>query len=237
MNLNTPLLRGHLIRRYKRFLMDLQLEDGSELTVHCANTGSMEGCLEPEALVLASLAKNPKRKLSHTAEWIQLSSGWVGINTHRSNGLVEEALGQRRIPELSAYTQIKREVPYGQGSRIDLLLSGEGLPDCYVEVKNTTWPTPDGGVGFPDSPTERGRKHLRELMEVARHGDRAVCFFLVNREDGEFFRPAHERDPDFAHTLCAAHRAGVELLAYKVNLDPPSVSIGARIECRLEKCP
>lgn len=234
MNIDQPIVRGQLIQRYKRFLMDLRLEDGTVLTVHCPNTGSMEGCLETGAVVLASQAENPRRKLSHTAEWIQLSSGWVGINTHRSNGLVEEALRQRSIPELAAYTKVQREVRYGEGSRVDLLLSGEGLPPCYVEVKNTTWPTPDGGVGFPDSPTERGRKHLRELAEVARRGERAVCFFLVNREDGGFFRPAVERDPNFARALAESRRAGVEFLAYRVRFDPPIVSISERIECRLE---
>ncbi len=161
MIVESPIVEGRLIRRYKRFLMDLQLEDGSVLTVHCPNSGSMEGCLEQGARVLASRSDNPKRKLSCTAEWIHLKSGWVGINTHRANRIVEEALRLGRVPSLAGYGNVRPEVPYDGNSRVDFLLTESGLPPCYVEVKNTTWPSPDGGHRLS------GRRH-RERAETSR---------------------------------------------------------------------
>lgn len=226
MTITEPIIYGNLVRRYARFLMDLSLPDGSVVTVHCPNSGSMEGCLLEGALVLASKAANPTRRCRYTAEYIRLPTGWVGINTHRTNLLVGEALRARTVPELAAYTEVRAEVAYGQHSRVDFLLSGPGLPPCYVEVKNTTWPTPDGGIGFPDSVTERGLKHLKELVRVKNEGARAVMFYLVNREDGTFFRPAHEKDAAYARGLQQAVKAGVEVLARRAVFDLPSSRLG-----------
>ena len=229
MIITQPIIEGSLVRRYARFLMDLRLPDGSVVTVHCPNSGSMEGCLLAGAPVLASEASNPDRRCRYTAEYIRLPAGWVGINTHRTNLLVGEALRARAVPELAAYTEVQAEVPYGKHSRVDFLLSGAGLPPCYVEVKNTTWPTPDGGIGFPDSVTERGLKHLGELRRVAREGARAVMFYLVNREDGAFFRPAYEKDAAYAKALERAVKSGVEALARRVLFDLPSTRIGEAV--------
>jgi sugar fermentation stimulation protein A len=232
--LPEPLLEGRFVRRYKRFLMDILVEGANLLTVHCPNSGSMEGCLEEGALVVCTRSQNPARRLAHTAECIRLSSGWVGLNTHRANLLVGEALRQGRVPELAVYREVKAEVPYGRGSRVDFLLTAPGLPDCYVEVKNTTWPTPDGGVGFPDAVTERGLKHLRELRRVARAGGRAVMLYLVNREGGDFFRAAVEKHPEYARELRKAAEGGVEVLARRVRFALPRlevdgpVAVGAR---------
>lgn len=223
------LIEGTLIARYKRFLMDLRLPDGSVVTVHCPNSGSMEGCLLEGAPVIASEARNPDRRLRYTAETIHLPAGWVGINTHRTNLLVGEALRARAIPELAEYPEVRAEVPYGRNSRIDFLLSGPGLPPCYVEVKNTTWPTPDGGTGFPDTVTERGLKHLGELRRVVREGCRAVMFYLVNREDGAFFRPAHEKDGAYASALVRAAKAGVEVIARRTLFAPPEFTVGPSV--------
>jgi sugar fermentation stimulation protein A len=235
MELPTPILTGRLIRRRLRFLFDLRLDGGELSTVHCPNTGTMEGCLERGATVLASVGRGANRRTSHTAEWIHLAGGWVGINTLRSNAIVGEALAAGAVPELANYAELRSEVRYGRASRVDHLLAGRGLPDCYVEVKSATWPTPDGGVGFPDTVTERGCKHLAELRRVVRAGQRAVVFFLVNRQDGAFFRPAWERDAVYARALTRAARAGVEIIVHRVRLDlrRRTVSLGERLPCDL----
>jgi sugar fermentation stimulation protein A len=232
--LPTPLCAARLVRRRLRFLLDLRSEEGELFTVHCANTGTMEGCLETGALVLASPAANPARRYSHTAELIQLASGaWVGINTLRANQLVGEALRQGSIPELAGYSEIRAEVRYGRASRADFRLEAAGLPPCLVEVKNATWPTPDGGTGFPDAVTLRGQKHVRELRAARRRGERAVFLFLCNRDDGSFFRPCHEHDRVYALALTRAALAGVEVLAYRVEFSPPLIRIGARLPVEL----
>jgi len=231
MVVTEPLIAATFVRRYKRFLMDVRLADGSLLTAHCPNSGSMEGCTAEGAPVLLTRASNPSRRLAFTAEWIRLPGGWVGINTHRTNRIVHDALRLRLVPELEGYETVRAEVPYGRNSRVDFLLEGPGLPPCYVEVKNTTWPTPDGGVGFPDAVTERGLKHLRELRRVVQEGGRAVMLFVVNREDGSFFRAAHEKDPAYARALAAAAKAGVEVLAYRVRFDVPAVVLSEAIPC------
>jgi sugar fermentation stimulation protein A len=153
----------------------------------------------------------------------------VGINTHRTNLIVGEALRAGKVPGLEAYTTVRAEVPYGRHSRVDFLLAGDGLPPCHVEVKNTTWPTRDGGIGFPDAVTERGLKHVRELRRVVRAGGRAVFLFLVNREDGAFFRPAVEKDPAYAKALASAVRAGLEVMAFRTGFRIPEVSLGGAL--------
>ncbi len=233
MRVVEPLMRGALVRRYKRFLMDVRTPGGDLWTVHCPNSGSMEGCLAEGAEVVCSRSPNPARKLPWTAEWIRLPGGWVGINTHRTNAIVGEALRAGRIAELSGYAQVRSEVPYGGDSRVDFLLTSPGRPPAFVEVKNTTWPTPDGGVGFPDSVTERGLKHLRALSRTVRQGGRAIVFFLVNREGGSFFRPASEKDPAFAAALRRAFRGGVEVLAYRTRFRIPEVTVGEAIRVDL----
>ena len=231
-----PLLRGRLVTRYKRFLMDIRVRGGRVVTVHCPNSGSMEGCLDDNAEVIAS-PKIGQGRLSHVAEWIHGPDGWIGINTHRSNAIVGEALNDRRIPELAVYDNVHAEVPYGKHSRVDFLLTSPGQPDCYVEVKNTTWPGADGALAFPDSVTERGRKHLRELARRVAAGDRAVLLFLANRPFGNRVRACHERDPAYARALAWAQRQGVEILCYRTAIDPPAVTLAARVPVVLAKVP
>jgi len=234
MRVPEPLLEGRLVRRYQRFLMDLALPDGRTITVHCANSGSMEGCLRPGARVLASPRTSGTGRLSHAAEWIFLEDGWVGIHTHRTNQIAGEALRAGRVTELADYTEVRPEVPYGrERSRIDFLLSGAGLPDCFVEVKNTTWPGPEGAIAFPDAVTERGLKHLRELQRVVREGRRGVVLFAANREWGDHFRGCRERDPEYASALKRARRAGVELLCYRVRITPPDAILDRPVPVRL----
>jgi sugar fermentation stimulation protein A len=231
-----PLLRGRLVARYKRFLMDIRLCGDRVVTVHCPNSGSMEGCLDDNAEVIAS-PKTGQGRLSHVAEWIRGSDGWIGINTQRSNAIVGEALKKRRIPELRDYCDVRAEVPYGKHSRVDFLLTSPGLPDCYVEVKNTTWPGADGALAFPDSVTERGRKHLRELARRVAAGDRAILLFLANRPFGDRVRACHERDPAYARALAWAQRQGVEILCYRTAIDPPSVVLTECVPVVLAKVP
>lgn len=235
MRVPEPLLEGRLLARYKRFLMDLELEGGARVTVHCANSGSMEGCLETGAPVLASPKSGGAGRLGHVAEWIHLADGWVGINTHRTNMIAGEALRSRRLAAFEAYGEVLAEVPYGkERSRIDFLLRAPGLPDCYVEVKNTTWPGGDGAIAFPDAVTERGLKHLRELARVVKAGGRAAVLFVANRPFGTHFRACREKDPAYAAGLVRARRAGVELYCHRVRTQPPESVLGEPVPVRLD---
>lgn len=221
MLLSAPLYPGHLIRRYQRFLADVELANGEVVTAHCPNSGSMKGCATPGSLVLLSLADNPKRRCRYTWELVHSDGQWVGINTGLPNHLVREGIENGVVTELQGYTRIRGEVPYGEHSRIDLLLEGvRGL--CYVEVKNVT--LVEGRVAlFPDAVTTRGQKHLRELMRVVREGHRGVIFFVVQRGDGEAVAPADTIDPEYGKLLRQALAWGVEAVAYQARLTPGEI--------------
>ncbi|MEZ0368818.1 MAG: DNA/RNA nuclease SfsA [Candidatus Sericytochromatia bacterium] len=220
MRFEPVLQRATLLRRYKRFLADVRLADGRELTVHCPNPGAMTGCAQAGWEVALSHSPDPRRKLPYTLEMVHDGSVWIGVNTQRANAIVAEALEQGRIAELQGYTSLQREVRYGEKSRIDFLLTGPaGL--TYLEVKSVTLNL-DGVCAFPDAVTTRGRRHLEELVQMKRAGHRAVLLFVVQRGDGQGFRPAHEIDPDYADTLQASRAQGVELLICRARLDPGS---------------
>ena len=220
MKLPTPLIEGRLIKRYKRFLADVRLSDGTEVTAHCPNTGSMLGCQPDNARVVLSASDNPKRKLKYTWELVEASPDiWACINTARPNGQAKEAIEAGVVSELSGYATCRSEVRYGQEkSRIDLHLSGhEHQPDAWVEVKNVT--LCEQGTGyFPDAVSTRGQKHLRELMAQAGAGERAVLLFVVNHTGIEVVKPADHIDPTYGQLLREAHKAGVEVLAYRAGL-------------------
>jgi sugar fermentation stimulation protein A len=227
MILPQPLFHGTLIRRYQRFLADVELDDGSLVTAHTPNTGSMQGCAVPGSRVILSLSGNPTRKYPHSWELVHADGVWVGINTMWPNLLAREAIADGTITELAGYPSIRAEVPYGEGSRIDLLLSGDrGL--CYVEVKNVTL-VQQGCALFPDAVSARGQKHLRELMQVVRQGHRGVNLFVVQRGDGESVRPADLIDPAYGAQLREAARAGVELLAYRASVTPAEIRLEHRL--------
>jgi sugar fermentation stimulation protein A len=223
MHFSAPLVEGRLIKRYKRFLADVELVDGAVITAHTANTGAMLGCAAPGSRVWLSRSDNPKRRCPYTWELVETPEKvLVGINTQLSNGLVREAIEAGVVAELTGYDTIRGEVRYGQEkSRIDLLLEGKA-PPCYVEVKNVTL-AEDGQGFFPDAVTTRGAKHLRELMHVVQEGGRALIFFCVQREDVERFRPADHIDPVYGATLREALDAGVEALAYGAQLSPQAI--------------
>jgi sugar fermentation stimulation protein A len=220
MKFEQPLLEGRLIRRYKRFLADVRLADGSEVTAHCPNTGSMLGCQPADGRVWLSRSDNPARKLAYTWELVETVPGSIAcINTARPNSQAREAIEAGRISPLLGYSHCRSEVKYGEEkSRIDLLLSGhDAQPDAWVEVKNVT--LAENGQGFfPDAVTTRGQKHLRELMAQVALGDRAVLFFVVNHTAITTVRPADHIDPHYGQLLRQAHEAGVEVMAYRAAL-------------------
>jgi sugar fermentation stimulation protein A len=228
-----PLRAGRLIKRYKRFMADVELDDGEVVTAHCPNSGSMATCKDPGQPVRLLYVDSPKRKLKYTWELYHSGQGWVGINTQRPNALVAEAIEAGEVPELRGYGKLRREVKYGQNSRVDILLEEEGEAPCFVEVKNCTLLAPDGRIRFPDAVTERGRKHLDELIQTVQEGNRAVMFFLVNREDGDGFGPADHIDPAYGRRLREAAEAGVELLAYRTRIGEEAMSLGEAAELDL----
>lgn len=231
MQFEDALIEGTLIRRYKRFLADVTLSDGREITAHTPNTGSMKGCNEPGCRVWLRDSGNPKRKHPLSWELIEVEAGTlVGINTSLSNALVREGIETGVIGELQGYGRIRPEVRYGhENSRIDLLLEdSDSHPDCYVEVKNVT--LADGGVGcFPDAVSTRGTKHLRELMAMVDAGFRAALCFCVQREDVEYMAPADHIDPEYGKTLREAMERGVEVLAYRALVSTESVELAASL--------
>lgn len=215
------LVRGQLIRRYKRFLADVTLEDGSFITAHCPNTGSMKNCIEEGAEVWLSISDNPKRKYRYTWEYIVTSHGhWICVNTGRANHLVEQAVKRHDVSELVGFSEVRREVKYGEeNSRVDLLLSDSDRR-CYVEVKSVTLletPVSKGNGCFPDAVSERGAKHLRELMGVVDAGHRAVLLFCVQHTGIQRVMPADHIDQKYGELLREAADHGVEVLAYKVR--------------------
>jgi sugar fermentation stimulation protein A len=230
MNFSSRLIRGTLLQRYKRFLADVRLADGEIVIAHCTNTGSMLGCKEPGSAVFISRSDNLNRKLAYTWEMIQINRAWVGINTMHPNRLVAEAIEAGDIAELRGYDVIRREVKVSSHSRLDLCLEGNS-GFCYVEVKNVTLSF-DGAAAFPDAVSDRATKHLRELMRLKRQGHRAVVFFVVQRGDCEYFRPADEIDSEYGRWLRRAVKAGVEVLPYVAKVTPKGIVITKRIETR-----
>ncbi len=233
MHFTPPLLRGRLIQRYKRFLCDIELENGESVTAHCPNPGSMLSLAAPGFEVWLSPASNPKRKLKYTLELVHAGNALVGVNTARPNGLVESAIESGKIPELSGYGNLRREVRYGEKSRIDILLSDENLADCYVEVKSVTLrrnPEEEPGMAeFPDSVTARGTRHLGELIHMVEAGHRAVMLYLVQRGDCTRFQVANDIDPAYGEAFKAARAQGVEILCYACHITPERIELGETV--------
>lgn len=216
-----PLSSGILIQRYKRFLADVQLPNGEKITVHCPNTGAMTGCANAGDTVWFSTSDNPKRKYAYTWELTQTQAGdFICVNTQRANQLVAEALSHKWIRELASYDNILPEQKYGEEkSRIDFLLKQQGLADCFVEVKSTTLLTENGVGMFPDAKTERGQKHLRELIAIAQQGQQAVIFFAVLHTGITQFEVAKQIDPKYAELFNQALQNGVLALSYKATIE------------------
>ncbi len=229
MRFSRPLVEGRLLRRYKRFLADVELATGETVTAHCANPGSMLGLNAPGSRVWLSRSDNPKRKLPYSWELIEVDLGkgpaLVGINTSSPNGVVAAAIESGLVPELTGYASLRREVRYGGNSRIDILLEDENRPPCYVEIKNVHLMRRAGLAEFPDSVTARGAKHLRALSEQAAGGARAVMVYFIQRGDAERFALAQDLDPGYARAFAEAASKGVEAIALASALTLEGVSL------------
>ncbi|MGB1321283.1 MAG: DNA/RNA nuclease SfsA [Vibrio gallaecicus] len=234
MHFEPPLEPATLIKRYKRFLTDITLPDGSERTIHCANTGAMTGCATEGDTVWYSTSDNPKRKYPNSWELSETLEGHkICINTARANQLAVEAIENGAIVELSGYKELRTEVKYGsENSRIDILLDDPDKPSCYVEVKSVTLldDTLQGQGYFPDTVTTRGQKHLRELTEMVESGSRAVLLFTVLHSGIEKVSSAHHIDAKYSLLLKQAQDAGVEVLCYKAELSNTRIELNQAIE-------
>ena len=225
MDFPQPLVRGRLVQRYKRFLADVVLDDGTALTAHCPNPGAMLGLNTPGLTCWLSRSADPRRKLAYTLELMEVDGGIVGINTLHPNRLVAEALAADAIPEVAGYASHRAEVRYGENSRVDFLLEAPDRPRCWLEVKNVHLMRQPGLAEFPDCVAARSTKHLRELAHVVTQGDRAVVLFVVQRTDCDRFSPAADCDPKFAAALSEVAQAGVEVLVYGCEIDQSRVKL------------
>jgi len=229
LRLPVPLREGVLVRRYQRFLADVALPDDRTVVTWCPNPGSMRSCLADRAPCRISFSDRPHRKLQWTLEQVRVDGTWILVHPARANDVVAEAIARDAIPELTGYPELQRERRYGRGSRIDLLLSGHAsAPDAYVEVKNVTL-LEEGKGFFPDAVSERGTRHLRELMGVVEAGCRGVLLFHVGRADIPSVRPAAHIDPVYAETFLEAVERGVEVLAYRCRVGPEELVLGERL--------
>ena len=231
MQFNQELLPGKLIRRYKRFLADVQLDNDKIITVHCPNSGSMLGCSDPASPVMLSHSENPRRKYPHTLEMVKAGNVWVGVNTALTNLLVREALASGVIQDFGSLDAIRQEVKTSAATRLDFLLEKEGR-NIYLEVKNCSL-AENRAAMFPDAITARGTKHLTELAALHRQGHGAAVLFCVQRQDAEFFMPAAHIDPLYAETLAKVSAEGVEVLVYQAAVSPGEIKIVRKLAARV----
>ena len=230
MRFQTPLVPAVLIRRYKRFLADIRLTDGREVTAHCANPGSMMGLKEPGMRIWVEPNDDPKKKLKFGWRLVDHENGhFTGVDTSVPNRALRAAIMAREVPELAMYHTVLPEQKYGQNSRIDFLLQEPGLPDAYVEVKSVTLSRQHGLAEFPDSVTARGAKHVGELTRMAADGHRAIVFYLIQRTDCTRMTIAADIDPTYASAFARARNSGVEVLAYDTRISPQEILLGAPI--------
>lgn len=225
MRFQTPLVPGTLIRRYKRFLADVELSGGEVVTAHCPNPGSMMGLKDPGLKVWLEPNEDPKKKLKYGWRVAEPGGVMVGIDTATPNRIVKEALEAQRVAELAAYGTVRPEVEYGTNSRVDFLLTEPGLPDAYVEVKNVHLLRREDWAEFPDSVTTRGAKHLYELSDMVVQGHRAIMLYVVQYMGCGRFTLAEDLDPGYAKAYRAARDAGVEMLAYGCDVSPEEITL------------
>lgn len=219
-----------LIKRYKRFLADVELATGEIITIHCPNTGAMTGCTIPGSTVYFSTSENPKRKYPNTWELCHTPDGdWITVNTNRANDLVFEAFTSATISEFFHYKIAHREVKYGENSRADLLLTGENIPRCFVEVKSVTL-LENGRGFFPDAVTTRGQKHLQELIKQVEAGHQACLFYCVQHSAINSVSPATHIDAKYAELLLEAKQKGVQIIAYKSEISPTQLQLSSTVD-------
>lgn len=225
----SKLIKGIILKRYKRFLSDIQLPSGEVICAHVPNTGSMATCWAPGQTAYLSKSTNPKRKLAYTLELIHNGSSYICVNTQLTNKIVKEALELELIAELKGYNKIQPEKT-AFDSRLDFYLSDGKDPNAYIEVKNVTLLGENSKALFPDSVTIRGQKHLKDLIKIKKEGLRAVMLYLINRQDVSSFSPASKIDPTYASLLESASQVGVEVLAYQTIIDPSSITLSKKLE-------
>jgi len=231
MEFSTPLIRGTLIKRYKRFLADVTLDSGKVITAHCPNTGSMLSCSTPGSPVCLSISDNPKRKYPYSLEMVMDNDGWVGVNTSKTNSIVAEAIEACRIAQFQDVLAVKKEVKTSAHNRLDLHIT-HGQAETFMEIKNCSLAI-DRCAMFPDAVTARGAKHLEELMRLVEQGRRSCIFFLVQRMDADSFSPAGHIDPHYAASLERAMTAGVLALAYQAEVNPNRIEVVRQLEIRV----
>jgi sugar fermentation stimulation protein A len=232
MLLPQPLARGVIVQRYKRFFVDMVLDDGREITAHCPNPGAMLGLKDPGLAAWVSWSGDPKRKLAWTLQLVEADGGLVGVNTMNPNRLVAEALAADAIPELAGYTTIRPEVKYSEASRVDFLLTHPDRPACWLEVKNCHYRRDGTLAEFPDCVAARSAKHLKDLAAEVAKGARAVQLFVIQRTDCDSFAACGDLDPVYARGLRDAAEAGVEVLCYRCDISPNEIRISRRIPWR-----
>ncbi len=225
-----PLTNGYIVNRYKRFLADVVLKSGEQVTAHCPNTGAMTGCWRPGAPVQLSYSDDPRRKLAWTLERVDMGHGWVGVHTGRVNRVIAQAIREQRIGPLAGYSELRHEPRFAvkglPAARFDLLLKQAKRADAYIEIKNATLLVGDT-IQFPDAVTERGRKHLQLLARAIRRGHRGIMIYAINRPEGDYFEPAWDIDPEYAQTLSRVTRQGVEVLAVRLRHREKSIEVSA----------
>lgn len=222
------LIPGKLIKRYKRFLADVELDNGDIVTAHCPNSGRMTTCVGSDWPVLLSLHDSPHRKLKYTLEMTNNGQTWIVVNTNRANDLAYEAICNGVIKSVN-YPTILREKKYGKNSRIDILAQSPS-ETCYIEVKSVTLINTNGQYAFPDAPTERGRKHLKELSDMVKQGHRAILLFVIMREDGTDFTPAKDIDPEYSHLLAESIKSGVECYAFQAEISSEEIILKQEVK-------
>ncbi|MCY4643393.1 MAG: DNA/RNA nuclease SfsA [Bacteriovoracales bacterium] len=225
-------IQGKIIKRYKRFLSDVELPTGEVVTAHTPNTGSMRTCWEPGWPVMLSRSDNPKRKLPYTLELTHNGHTWINVNTSRTNDLAVQGIEDGTVAELQGHTELKREQKVKRG-RIDILLR-YGSRLCYVEVKNVTLLGGKNKALFPDAVSTRGQKHLEDLMELKREGHRACMLFVVSREDVDSFGPAFSHDPRYAELLAQAAKEGVEILVYRCRIHEKGIALATPLPLSID---
>jgi sugar fermentation stimulation protein A len=223
-------ITGRLVKRYKRFFADVKLDNDEIVTAHCPNTGSMMGLLEEGNIVYLSKSDNKKRKLKFTLEIIKVKTAKIGVNTHRANRIVEEAIQNKKISALGKKYEFKREVKYGKNSRIDFLITNNKNEEIFLEVKNVTLSKVNSFAEFPDAVTERGSKHLLELIQVVKSNKRAVMLFLIQRDDCTKFKVAEDIDPVYKKNIMKAIKAGVEILCYNCSFQNNNIELDKKIK-------
>jgi sugar fermentation stimulation protein A len=227
---SQPLLEGKLIKRYKRFLADIELNSGELITAHCPNPGAMLGITEPFNKVFVSKSSNPDRKLQYSWEMVNILGTWIGVNTNNPNKLVKEAIENKVIDALGDYNDFKQEVKYGKNSRIDFLLTNQKNKKCFLEVKNVHLTREDYTAEFPDCVTARGAKHMIELSNMVQEGHRCIVLYVVQRQDVNSFKVAKDLDHEYFKASTYAKKMGVEFLAYNCLINPSEIRVLERLE-------